>query len=362
MPWPPWSGRCAKPCSRATASTAVATSSRVAPGTAAAMPASQGQLGGAQQARVVVVVGTAADAHGQRRVAVPAVDDRAAVDAEQVAVAAAAGRSGRPWTTISFGDRHSAPLKGVGAHDRQVAEERRQRPRLPDDGLRQLVEVARADARHRGGLHRLQVGPRPGRPPAWRPARSACAPGRSAMPHTVLLSRDSHPEHGRLRRMSASPSPSRSARAACCSAPPCAGPEATAAGARGRCGGRRRGGDRAQDRAGAVPTPALFTVAAIAQVLDLALDDLVREVGDPQASPSPDRLARPSGAGPRPAAQPRPESSRPPAGCRTAHACSGRHDHRAQRRRRRPPPPPRAPRGDRRRRRARSRPRTPSAS
>ena len=29
---------------------------------------------------------------------------------------------------------------------------------------------------------------------------------------------------------------------------------------------------------GAVPTPALFTVAAIARVLDLALDDLVREV------------------------------------------------------------------------------------
>ena len=32
---------------------------------------------------------------------------------------------------------------------------------------------------------------------------------------------------------------------------------------------------------GAVPTPALFTVAAIAQVLGLALDDLVREVADP---------------------------------------------------------------------------------
>ena len=30
---------------------------------------------------------------------------------------------------------------------------------------------------------------------------------------------------------------------------------------------------------GAVPTPALFTVAAIAQVLGLALDDLVHEVG-----------------------------------------------------------------------------------
>jgi transcriptional regulator with XRE-family HTH domain len=30
---------------------------------------------------------------------------------------------------------------------------------------------------------------------------------------------------------------------------------------------------------GAVPTPALFTVAAISQVLGLALDDLVREVG-----------------------------------------------------------------------------------
>lgn len=30
---------------------------------------------------------------------------------------------------------------------------------------------------------------------------------------------------------------------------------------------------------GAVPTPALFTVAAIAQVLGIALDDLVREVG-----------------------------------------------------------------------------------
>ena len=30
---------------------------------------------------------------------------------------------------------------------------------------------------------------------------------------------------------------------------------------------------------GAVPTPALFTVAAIAQVLGLALDDLVQEVG-----------------------------------------------------------------------------------
>lgn len=30
---------------------------------------------------------------------------------------------------------------------------------------------------------------------------------------------------------------------------------------------------------GAVPTPALFTVAAIAEVLGLALDDLVREVG-----------------------------------------------------------------------------------
>ena len=32
---------------------------------------------------------------------------------------------------------------------------------------------------------------------------------------------------------------------------------------------------------GAVPTPALFTVAAIAQVLGLALDHLVREVADP---------------------------------------------------------------------------------
>ena len=32
---------------------------------------------------------------------------------------------------------------------------------------------------------------------------------------------------------------------------------------------------------GAVPTPALFTVAAIAQVLGLALDDLVRECADP---------------------------------------------------------------------------------
>jgi transcriptional regulator with XRE-family HTH domain len=31
---------------------------------------------------------------------------------------------------------------------------------------------------------------------------------------------------------------------------------------------------------GAVPTPALFTVAAIAQVLGLALDELVREVAD----------------------------------------------------------------------------------
>ena len=35
---------------------------------------------------------------------------------------------------------------------------------------------------------------------------------------------------------------------------------------------------------GAVPTPALFTVAAIAQVLGLALDDLVREVGCPGAA------------------------------------------------------------------------------
>lgn len=32
---------------------------------------------------------------------------------------------------------------------------------------------------------------------------------------------------------------------------------------------------------GAVPTPALFTIAAIAQVLDLALDDLIHEVGHP---------------------------------------------------------------------------------
>ena len=32
---------------------------------------------------------------------------------------------------------------------------------------------------------------------------------------------------------------------------------------------------------GAVPTPALFTVAAIAQVLGLALDDLVDEAGRP---------------------------------------------------------------------------------
>lgn len=30
---------------------------------------------------------------------------------------------------------------------------------------------------------------------------------------------------------------------------------------------------------GAVPTPALFTVAAIAQVLDLGLDELVQEAG-----------------------------------------------------------------------------------
>ncbi|MCW2601374.1 MAG: transcriptional regulator, family [Frankiales bacterium] len=30
---------------------------------------------------------------------------------------------------------------------------------------------------------------------------------------------------------------------------------------------------------GAVPTPALFTVAAIAEVLGVALDDLLREVG-----------------------------------------------------------------------------------
>ena len=35
---------------------------------------------------------------------------------------------------------------------------------------------------------------------------------------------------------------------------------------------------------GAVPTPALFTVAAIAEVLDLALDDLVREVGSAGAA------------------------------------------------------------------------------
>ena len=34
---------------------------------------------------------------------------------------------------------------------------------------------------------------------------------------------------------------------------------------------------------GAVPTPALFTVAAIAQVLDLAIDDLVREVAAAEA-------------------------------------------------------------------------------
>ena len=34
----------------------------------------------------------------------------------------------------------------------------------------------------------------------------------------------------------------------------------------------------------AVPTPALFTVAAIAAVLGLALDDLVREVAGPAES------------------------------------------------------------------------------
>jgi transcriptional regulator with XRE-family HTH domain len=37
---------------------------------------------------------------------------------------------------------------------------------------------------------------------------------------------------------------------------------------------------------GAVPTPALFTVAAIARVLDVALDDLVREARE--AAPVPD--------------------------------------------------------------------------
>ena len=37
---------------------------------------------------------------------------------------------------------------------------------------------------------------------------------------------------------------------------------------------------------GAVPTPALFTVAAIAQVLGLALDDLVHEVGQVGRTPA----------------------------------------------------------------------------
>ncbi len=37
---------------------------------------------------------------------------------------------------------------------------------------------------------------------------------------------------------------------------------------------------------GAVPTPALFTVAAIAQVLGVALDDLVREVAPASAAPA----------------------------------------------------------------------------
>lgn len=37
---------------------------------------------------------------------------------------------------------------------------------------------------------------------------------------------------------------------------------------------------------GAVPTPALFTVAAIAGVLGLALDDLVREVGGASEAPA----------------------------------------------------------------------------
>jgi transcriptional regulator with XRE-family HTH domain len=37
---------------------------------------------------------------------------------------------------------------------------------------------------------------------------------------------------------------------------------------------------------GAVPTPALFTVAALADVLGLALDELVREVGQAQQVPA----------------------------------------------------------------------------
>ena len=37
---------------------------------------------------------------------------------------------------------------------------------------------------------------------------------------------------------------------------------------------------------GAVPTPALFTVAALADVLGLALDELVREAGQAQQVPA----------------------------------------------------------------------------
>ena len=58
---------------------------------------------------------------------------------------------------------------------------------------------------------------------------------------------------------------------------------------------------------GAVPTPAPLTVAAISQVLDLALDDLVHEVGHGSKTTAV-ACARPSRA-PRPATS---SAARPP--------------------------------------------------
>lgn len=73
---------------------------------------------------------------------------------------------------------------------------------------------------------------------------------------------------------------------------------------------------------GAVPTPAPLTVAAISQVLDLALDDLVHEVGHGSKtprSPAPGPAGPPGPRPPQPPDRPRPRADAAP----TAPAAPG---------------------------------------
>ena len=165
MPCPPWSGSCANPCARATASTARATSSSVAPGPPrrprrAAPPPSRRAAAGRRRAGAPTWTVSGA-------VAVPAVDDRAAVDAEQVAVVeATAGGAAVHDDLVGRQAQHA--VEGGGRPRRRVAEEGRQRAGLAQAGLGDLVELAQADARHGGGADRGEgLRDHASRPRAW---------------------------------------------------------------------------------------------------------------------------------------------------------------------------------------------------